>query len=115
MNTKKALFKVTLFLIASYIVFTTLVNAQNFFAPLLTGVILVLVILPFVQFLERKNWSKSLASLTGTLVVHIASLGIVFLFSLQVKKFVSDWSTIKEEMKPKIAQQVIAYKAGKAT
>ncbi|WP_290478204.1 MULTISPECIES: AI-2E family transporter [unclassified Leeuwenhoekiella] len=104
----KNVLKVTLFLIAGYFLVSGLVSAQNFFAPLVTGLILALVVLPFVQLLERKKWPKTLSAITGTLVVLLASVAILFLFSLQVKKFVADWPSIQEEMKPKL-EQVKAY------
>ena len=55
MNSMKNVLKVTLFLIAGYFLVSGLVSAQNFFAPLVTGLILALVVLPFVQLLERKK------------------------------------------------------------
>ncbi|PHQ61539.1 MAG: AI-2E family transporter [Sphingobium sp.] len=108
MNSIKNVLRITLFLIAGYFLVSGLVSAQNFFAPLLTGLILALVVLPLVQLLERNKWPKTLAALTGTFVVLLASVAILFLFSLQVKKFVEDWPSIQEEMKPKL-EQVKAY------
>ncbi len=104
MNTNKIALKIAVFIIAGYFLLTSLVEAQGFFAPFLTAFILALVILPFVQLLERRKLSRTLAALISTTVMLLCSLGIVFLFSLQIKKFVNDWPTIKEEMKPKIEQ-----------
>lgn len=103
MYKKGILLKVTLIVLTSYFLILSLVEAQNFLAPLLTAFIMALIILPFVQKLEKKL-SRSFAALIGTIVLFIFSLGIVLLISLQVQNFVKDWPQIKEKMVPKIEQ-----------
>ena len=104
MNKKsKYLFYAAAFLLALVLFFYGLSKAKGFLAPFLTAVILSLVMLPLARKMEH-SMSRPWASFLNSFILFLVSVGFMALVSLQVKSFVNDWPTIKEQMKPKIEQ-----------
>ncbi len=104
MNKKsKYLFYSAGLLLVLVLFFYGLLKAKGFLAPFLTAVILSLVMLPLAQKMEH-FMSRPWASFLNSLILLLVSVGFMALVSLQVKRFVNDWPTIKDKMQPKIEQ-----------
>lgn len=101
---KKILLYSTLVLVGGYFLFTGLVEAKGFLAPLLTGIILSLVVLPISRKMEKAGIGRAITSFLSTFLIFLFSLGLMWLISFQVKNFIDDWPEIKETMKPKVEQ-----------
>lgn len=101
---KKILFYSTLVFVGGYFLFTGLVEAKGFLAPLLTGIILSLVVLPLSRKMEKVGIGRGITSLLSTFIIFLFSLGLMWLISFQLKSFIDDWPEIKETMKPKVEQ-----------
>ncbi|MFN4763431.1 AI-2E family transporter [Gillisia sp. Q332] len=101
---KRILLYSTLVFVGGYFLFTGLVEAKGFLAPLLTGVILALVVLPLSRKMEKAGMGRGITSLLSTFLIFLFSLGLIWLISFQVKSFIDDWPEIKETMKPKVEQ-----------
>ncbi|WP_156879266.1 AI-2E family transporter [Salinimicrobium xinjiangense] len=89
-------------LIALILLLNFLPYSRGFLAPIVTGVVLALIILPLSRKMERSIFNRSFSSLISTIVLFLFSLGILSLCSLQIKNFVSQWPDIKETMSPEI-------------
>ena len=101
---KKILLHSTLMFVGGYFLFTGLVEAKGFLAPLLTGIILALVVLPLSRKMERAGMGRGITSFLSTFLIFLFSLGFMWLISFQVKSFIDDWPEIQETMKPKVEQ-----------
>ncbi len=80
-----------------------LFEAKTVLAPLVTAIVLVLMILPMAERME-KRLKRGVGSLIGTLVLFIISLAFFAALSYQIKIFVDSWPEITETMTPKIEQ-----------
>ncbi|CAM4294110.1 AI-2E family transporter [Gillisia limnaea] len=101
---KKILFYSTLVFVGAYFLFTGLVEAKGFLAPLLTGIILSLVVLPISRKMEKIGIGRGITSFLSTFFIFLLSLAFMWLISFQAKSFVDDWPEIQETMKPKVEQ-----------
>ncbi len=101
---KKILLFSTLLFVGGYFLFTGLVEAKGFLAPLLTGIILALVVLPLSRKMEKAGIGRVITSFLSTFLIFLFSLGLIWLISFQLKSFMDDWPEIKETMKPKVEQ-----------
>ena len=101
---KKILLYSTLVFVGGYFLFTGLVEAKGFLAPLLSGIILALVVLPLSRKMEKAGMGRAITSFLSTFLIFLFSLGLMWLISFQVKSFIDDWPEIKETMKPKVEQ-----------
>ena len=100
---KKLIIYLAASILAVYFLFLGLAKAKGFFAPLLTGIILSLVVLPLSNRMEKvmkRNW----ASLINSLLLFGISIGLIALVSYQIRSFADDWPQIQETMQPKIEQ-----------
>ncbi|AVR46347.1 AI-2E family transporter [Christiangramia fulva] len=98
---KKILYTATAATLFIYFLFSGLAHAKGFFAPLFVAVVLSLIMLPASQWME-KGIKRTLAAVFSSLILFFISLGLLFLISLQVKNFTSNWPQLKENLKPKI-------------
>lgn len=101
---KKIVLYSTLMFVGGYFLFTGLAEAKGFLAPLLTGIILALVVLPLSRKMERAGMGRGITSFLSTFLIFLLSLGFMWLISFQVKSFIDDWPEIRETMKPKVEQ-----------
>jgi predicted PurR-regulated permease PerM len=101
---KNILLYSTLVFVGGYFLFTGLVEAKGFLAPILTSIILTLVVLPLSRKLEKVGIGRSITSFLSTFLIFLFSLGLMWLISFQLKSFMDDWPEIKETMKPKVEQ-----------
>ncbi|MFO7719470.1 MAG: AI-2E family transporter [Gillisia sp.] len=101
---KRILLNSSLVFVGGYFLFTGLVEAKGFLAPLLTGIILALVVLPLSRKIEKIGMGRAITSFLSTFLIFLFSLGFMWLISFQVKSFIDDWPEIKETMKPKVDQ-----------
>ncbi len=97
---KILLYSASLF-VGLFFLFTGVVEAKGFLAPLVTAIILALLALPLSKFLE-KAIARGFASFLTTFVLLLFSLGFIWLISLQIRSFIDDWPEIKEAMTPKL-------------
>lgn len=98
---KKILYTATAATLFVYFLFLGLAQAKAFFAPLFVAIVLSLIMLPASQWME-KGIKRTLAAVFSSLILFLISVGLLFLISLQVKNFSSNWPQLKENLKPKI-------------
>ena len=103
-QSKKILFYSTLVFVGGFFLFTGLIEAKGFLAPLLLAIILSLVVLPISRKMEKAGMGRALTSFLSTFIIFLFSLGFMWLISFQLKSFIDDWPEIKETMKPKVEQ-----------
>lgn len=82
--------------------FTGILNAKAFLAPLVTALILAILALPLSALLEKTGLGRGFSSFLTTFILLLFSFGFFWLVSFQVRSFVDDWPEIKEAMTPKI-------------
>ena len=106
---KNLLYPLVALILGAYFLFTGLVDAKGFLAPLVTAIILALLLIPLANLMEAKL-KRLFSSLISTILLLLFSFGVFILLSFQIKNFVDDWDKIKETMTPKIEQlQNYAY------
>ncbi|PKD16094.1 hypothetical protein APR41_09885 [Salegentibacter salinarum] len=106
---KTLLYPLVALIVGAYFLFTGLVDAKGFLAPLVTAIILALLLIPLANLMEGKL-NRLFSSLLSTVLLLLFSFGVFILLSFQIKNFVDDWDKIKETMTPKIEQlQSYAY------
>lgn len=103
-NKKNIVLYVALTIVGVYFLVEGLIRAKAFLAPLVTAFILALLMIPVSRWLEKKKWSKLIASLISTLMLLLISISFVAVVLYQVTSFVEDWETIKSNVLPKIEQ-----------
>jgi predicted PurR-regulated permease PerM len=69
---------------------------QAIFAPMILSIIFALVIVPFVNLLERIGFNRLFSGLTSVLIVALLLLGIGFIFFVQLKDLASSFGDIEE-------------------
>lgn len=89
-------------MVGLFFFFKTIVSIKSFLGPLLLSIVLALLLFPFVQWLERKKVSRSIAAFTGTLLTFIASIIFLGIVALQINNIIQKWPQIESTMKPKI-------------
>ncbi len=104
----------TLILVSLFFLFSGLVYAKSFLAPLSVAILLAMVMLPVCRWFERKGISRGWASLFSDFIILLFCLLLSGILAAQVKKFSEDWPNIKQRIEPKIEQlqQFIADKTG---
>ncbi|MCM8570119.1 AI-2E family transporter [Gramella jeungdoensis] len=104
MNRKsRLLFIITAVVLSTFFLFWGLSKAKGFFAPLMMGIILSLIVLPLAKRMERKM-KRSVAALLNSIMLFLLSMGLMAIISFQLRSLAEDWPRIKEVMKPKIEQ-----------
>ena len=98
---KKILIACTL-VIATYFLFTGLIEAKTFLSPLAIAVLLSLIVYPVSLKMEKMKLSRGTSAFIATLIVFAASLALVTLLTFQFQNFVEKWPEIKETMIPKV-------------
>ncbi len=99
---KKILFYSAILFVGLFFLFTGLVEAKGFLAPMVTAIILAILSLPLAKFMEKSGMGRGFASFLTTLALLLFSLGFFWLISFQIRSFVQDWPEIKETMAPKL-------------
>jgi predicted PurR-regulated permease PerM len=102
--------KPTLALLIAVLITVILVYAKPFLVPLVFGALLSMLLLPIVEWLQRKNVPHVLAILISILIL-VAFFGLVILFlSWQIADFAQNASTFEQQIteKYKILRQQIA-------
>lgn len=95
MNRLKKINTILLFVL---IVFALLYYGSSFLITFIFGVFFASLMTPFSNLLERIKFSRSLSSLTSTLVVLIVVGLLLYIFVWQITLFVSDISSIRREV-----------------
>jgi predicted PurR-regulated permease PerM len=95
MNKLKKINTILLFVL---IVFALLYYGSSFLITFIFGVFFASLMTPFSNLLERFKFSRSLSSLTSTLVVLIVVGLLLYIFVWQITLFVSDISSIRNEV-----------------
>jgi predicted PurR-regulated permease PerM len=101
-KTQNLLLNFTLLILGTYFLFLGLFEAQSFFKPLVSAVILTLLLIPVSKKLESWKIKRIFSSLINTLFLFLVSLGFFALISFQVKGFIEDWDKVMETVTPQI-------------
>jgi predicted PurR-regulated permease PerM len=72
--------------------------AQNILIPFVFAILLSVLLLPLVNFLERKNAGRVLSITAGILVSIVFIAGIVYFLSSQISGFLNDAPSIKKHL-----------------
>ncbi len=103
-----------LIVVSLFFLFTGLVQAKAFLAPLSIAALLAMMILPVCSWLEKKGVNRGWAALFSDLIILLFFVLMTGIVATQVKSLAQDWPQIKERIVPKIEQlqTFIASKTG---
>ncbi|MFP4019275.1 MAG: AI-2E family transporter [Bacteroidales bacterium] len=90
--------KITKILLFVVLIFTLLHFGAPFLKPLVFGILLASLMVPFCNFLESKGISRVFASVISTIIVFVVAGAILFLFIYQLNKFVSEIASFRNEL-----------------
>lgn len=104
----------TLIVVGLFFLFSGLVQAKSFLAPLSVAALLAMVVLPVCRWLESKGIKRGWASFLSDLMIMLFFLLLAGVIATQVKSLAEDWPQIKQRVEPKIEQlqEFIADKTG---
>ena len=100
---KNAFLLICVSIITFYFLVIGVVESKGFLAPLVTGIVLALLMLPVNQWMEKRI-KRVWASLFSSIILFLVSIGLLVLISFQIQTFVEKWPEIQEKMEPKIEQ-----------
>ncbi len=95
MKNLKTINRILFFILAA---FALLYFGSSFLIPFLFGMFLASLMVPFCNLLEKIKITRLIASFISTFIVFVIAGGILFLFAFQVDQFVSNISSIKEQL-----------------
>ncbi len=72
--------------------------AQDIIVPFAYSILLAILLLPFINFLERKKVPRVMANLIGILVAILFIAGIIYFLSSQISVFMQDLPSIKKHL-----------------
>ncbi len=72
--------------------------AQNILIPFAFAILLAIVLLPIVQYLERKKFSKVISIAIAIILALSIIAGIIYFLSSQIASFMQDIPSIKEHI-----------------
>ncbi|MGM0621316.1 MAG: AI-2E family transporter [Bacteroidota bacterium] len=90
--------KIIKILLLILIVFAFLYVGSSFVIPFIFGIFFALLMTPLSNFLERWKLNRTITSLVSTLVVFIIAGSFLFLFIYQMNQFVSNITSVREEV-----------------
>jgi predicted PurR-regulated permease PerM len=90
--------KIIKILLLILIVFAFLYVGSSFLIPFIFGIFFALLMAPLSNFLERAKISRGISSLISTLIVFIVAGSFLFLFIYQMNQFVSNITSVREEV-----------------
>ena len=85
------------FLVIFFICFF-IYTAQNILIPFAFAVLLAVLLLPIVQFLEKKNLSKVISISIAIILALAVISSIIYFLSSQITSFMRDIPSIKEHI-----------------
>lgn len=94
----KTLRKINQILIFIFIVFAILYFGSSFLIPFVFGIFFAILMSPFSSLMEKIWNNRIFSSLLGTLMVSVVVGGVLYIFVYQMSLFVSDISTIRNEI-----------------
>ena len=90
--------RLSLTLISLTIICFAIYIAQDIIVPLAFAVLLAILLLPVINFLERKKVPRVLANIIGILLAMLLMSGIIYFLSSQISSFVKDLPSIKQHL-----------------
>ncbi len=90
--------KIIKILLLILVVFAFLYVGSSFLIPFIFGIFFALLMTPLSNVLERAKIGRTIASLISTLVVFIIAGSFLFLFIYQMNQFVSNITSVREEV-----------------
>lgn len=111
---KTILIYFALIIVSLFFLFSGLVQAKSFLAPLSIAALLAMVMLPVCRWFEGKGIKRGWASLFSDLIILLFFVVLTGIVATQVKSLAEDWPQIKQRVKPKIEQlqEFVASKTG---
>lgn len=97
----KFLLSFSAIVITTYYLLLSLSISKEFFAPLLTAIILCLLILPLARVLERRI-NRSFTSFLCSFFYFLISIIFLLLFIIQAATFFKNWDRIKSQVIPRV-------------
>jgi predicted PurR-regulated permease PerM len=94
----KTLKKINQILLFIFIVFAILYFGSSFLIPFVFGIFFAILMSPFSSLMEKIWNNRIFSSLLGTLMVSVVVGGVLYIFVYQMSLFVSDISTIRNEI-----------------
>jgi len=91
--------KILLFTVLTVVV---LYFGAPFLIPLLFGILLASLMMPFCDFLESKGMNRVFASIISTIVLFLVISAIIFLFIFQLNDFAREITAFEDELKSSI-------------
>jgi predicted PurR-regulated permease PerM len=85
--------------IGLYYLVKIIIEGKDIIAPILMAFFLSIMLLPVLRFLRRKKVPEVLAIILSLLMLIIIIGGLVWFFSSQISRLISDFPTIRENVK----------------
>lgn len=103
-----------LIVVSLFFLFSGLVQAKSFLAPLSVAALLAMVMLPVCRWFEGKGINRGWASFLSDLIILLFFVLLAGVVATQVKSLAQDWPQISQRLKPKIEQlqEYISDKTG---
>jgi len=92
------------FIVGAYFLILGLIEAQVFFAPMATAIILSLMMLPLANKMEGFIQKRGVVALLCTILLFLISICFIGLVLYQIQIFIEDWPKLKETLAPKLEQ-----------
>jgi len=104
--------RLSLTLISLTIICFAIFIAQDIIVPFAFAVLLAILLLPFINFLERKKVPRAMADIIGILVAILVITGIIYFLSSQISGFIQDLPSIKQHLADhwKTVQKWVSHK-----
>ena len=104
--------KMNRILLFTVLIVTVLYFGAPFLIPLLFGILLASLMMPFSDFLERRGMNRIFSSIVSTIVLALTIGAILFLFIFQLNDFAMEITAFEEELKSsinKIQKQIASF------
>lgn len=104
--------KVNKILLFAVLMVTVLYFGAPFLIPLLFGILLASLMMPFSYFLESKGMNRVFSSIISTIVLFLVISAILFLFIFQLNDFAMEITAFEDELKSsinKLQQQIASF------
>src|SRR3712207_1864302 len=94
---KNPYFKLSLFIITAYFLFSGLYYVQGILIPILFAGLLAMLVLPLCTWLEKRGVNRGVAILLCVLLLIIVIGGLITLFTTQIAALNRDFPLIKQK------------------
>lgn len=97
-KTKIFILYFALIIVGIYFFFLAIIEAQVFFAPLLIGILLAMLVVPIARKLESLGINRGWSAFFSDLILIGFTVLFIWIIGLQIEKIQEDWPQLKKEL-----------------